>query len=71
MTTLMEYYFEGQKLSDYERKRKEQALLEEYMNNLEDNRDVIQEALEYLLTEMGNGDILRAHDEAFKNRGRR
>lgn len=68
----MEYYAEGQHLKESDRDIMEADLLKYYLDNMEDNYEVIKEALEHLLSDaMGNSDILRAHDEAFKNRWRR
>lgn len=67
----MEYYNDGQHLSDNDRAKLEKQLLEEYLENMDLHYHVIKEALEYLLTEMGNDDILRAHDDAFTNKDRR
>ncbi len=69
--SLMEYYFEGQRLSEYDRKNKVKLLMEELLNNMEDNASFIEEALDYLLTDMGNGDILRAYDNVFNKKDRR
>lgn len=67
----MEYYFEGKSLSDYDRRKKVSLIMDEVMSNLEDHASFIEEALEYLITEMDNGDVLRAYDDVFKKKDRR
>lgn len=67
----MEYHFEGKNLSEYDRKNKVKLLMEELLNNMEDNASFIEEALDYLLTDMDNGDVLRAYDNVFNKKDRR
>ena len=69
--SLMEYHFEGKNLSEYDRKNKVKLLMEELLNNMEDNASFIEEALDYLLTDMDNGDVLRAYDNVFNKKDRR
>lgn len=69
--SLEQYYFEGKQLSEYDRKNKVKLLMEELLNNMEDNASFIEEALEYLITDMDNGDVLRAFDDVFKKKDRR
>lgn len=71
MKTLADYNFEGKSLSEYDRQKKVKLLMEELLNNMEDNVSFIEEALDYLITEMDNGDVLRAYDNVFTKKDRR
>lgn len=67
----MEYYFEGKSLSDYDRRKKISLIMDEVMSNLEDHSSLIEEALEYLLADIDNGDVLRVFDNVFDKKDRR
>ena len=69
--SLMEYHFEGKNLSEYDRKNKVKLLMEELLNNMEDHASFIEEALDYLISDMANEDVLRAYDNVFNKKDRR